>query len=63
MRHEQWLCGIFQRWTDRQGLPAYDAEELLMSADLTIYQRRWLSRFVRLWMICENPANKEFYHG
>ena len=44
------LTHEFQVWTGEQNLPEEgDATELLLCADLTADQRRWLSDFIDRW--------------
>lgn len=46
------LAGEFCRWTNGQGLPPVDAEELLLR-ELAVEQRRWISDFVVRWHAAE----------
>jgi hypothetical protein len=47
--NEAFLSQFFNEWLTWQGLPAACALELLMGAELTAYQRQWLTQFCDLW--------------
>jgi hypothetical protein len=43
------LTGELTAWCETQGLEPASADEMLLRADLTPWQRLWLSDFVRRW--------------
>ena len=56
--NEAFLSQFFNEWLTWQGLPAACALELLMGAELTAYQRQWLTHFCDLWEGIESMFNK-----
>ena len=52
IRHEQWLCRIYERYLDKEGLEKWSCDELHFE-DITDAQRVWLSKFYRIWMKAE----------
>jgi hypothetical protein len=43
------LTGELEAWCDAQGLAIASADEMLLRADLTPWQRLWLTSFVQRW--------------